>query len=60
MILKVYKSDAWDEGNHLTQFYEIHETCPKCNGEGWVYDCEEDDWVECPVCDGRGEIVYYE
>ena len=63
---RVYQSDAWDSGNYLTRFWEIHETCPVCHGRGRV---EKDDWVDgqiapvevdCPDCGGDGEVVRYE
>jgi hypothetical protein len=30
------KSDTWDRGNRLTQFYEVNEECPLCDGYGKV------------------------
>lgn len=35
-------------------------TCPDCDGEGVVYDYDEDDDRHCETCDGTGEVEEYE
>lgn len=61
-LLKRYRSDAWDGGNCLTRFYEAVYECGKCNGSGQVEDEEGEDprLIECPECEGTGELVCYE
>lgn len=34
--------------------------CPDCDGEGVVYDYDENDDVWCETCDGKGEVDEYE
>lgn len=67
------RSDACDAGNRLTQFYEVNEECPLCDGYGNVtgnelykklseinnYDIEyvPDDNLMKPFLDENGEIV---
>lgn len=34
--------------------------CPECDGEGVVYDYDEDDFIHCDNCDGTGEVEEYE
>lgn len=30
------------------------EPCPKCDGNGWVYDDSDGGTMTCPACDGSG------
>jgi len=55
------RSDAWDAGNHLTQFYEVIEDCEWCGGTGKVeyFGVEDKEYEECPECDGRGKVRRY-
>lgn len=49
---------AWANGEHI---------CARCDGEGELYRpasrvrgefyCADDDFLECPDCDGRGEVL---
>ena len=34
--------------------------CPDCDGEGVVYDYDEDDYIHCENCNGTGEVEEYE
>ena len=34
--------------------------CPECNGEGVIYDYDEDDYNHCEYCNGTGEVEEYE
>lgn len=62
-LIKRYRSDAWDSGNSMTMFFEALYECGCCNGNGQIEDDEglsEDGLIECPECEGTGELVYYE
>ena len=66
-VLKKIRSDTWDEGNHMTRFYEkVVECwcedgwveCRYCAGEG----CEKCAWVgevECEDCGGKGKMLLW-
>lgn len=64
----IFRSDAWDSGNYLTRFYEVHERCPECEGIGEieveVYDEEKDvvryETADCPLCGASGTVIRYE
>lgn len=61
-LIRRYRSDAWDAGNAMTMFHEAVYVCGHCGGSGQVED-EESDFdrlIECPECDGTGQVVYYE
>lgn len=55
---EIYKSDAWDSENTLTQFYEVVEDCPYCEGIGY-YSFGKGKY-ECSECGGEGKIASYE
>lgn len=61
-LISRYRSDAWDEGNSLTRFHEAIYECGTCSGSGQVEDeeSEEPRLIECPECEGAGELVCYE
>lgn len=34
--------------------------CPRCKGNGQVYDLNAEAEVDCPVCDGTGRVTQVE
>jgi hypothetical protein len=40
-LIKEYKADCWNSGNHMTQFHEELYRCNMCHGTGWVYATKE-------------------
>ena len=59
-LLSKHKSDTWDKGNFLTQFYECCYECDECCGTGEVYDFEQDLSLTCEKCNGLKEVIVYE
>ena len=38
------------------KFYHIT-VCPQCNGLGGKYLCGYSNYIECPLCDGTGNLA---
>ena len=49
----VHDDKLYEEKTHTST------TCPDCDGEGGVYDYD-DEWEDCATCDGTGEVEEYE
>jgi len=57
-VISSRRSDAWDSGNYLTQFYEVEYECGLCGGRGVVsveqaikeYGCPLECDFECDNC----------